>query len=195
MSEKPPFPNLYKLKHVSEGTSACTICYRPTDAVLLSIDKKDWFYVCEIHLKDKNFALLVYADDEGKRSDGEWKTLCDNVGKLKTSLRDAEKKVKDKENAGKSWLGWGRGKDGEGEGEGKGEERGMGVEDIRNQLKDAENKLVAFEKEHIKYVLQTTFYKNRLLSEWNRRKAAETRAKVLDGTLFPSLEGLQKLGS
>lgn len=213
MSEKPPFPNLYSLKHVSAGSAAaCTVCYRPSEAVLLSIDKKDWFHVCETHLKDKNFATLIYADDSGKVNSGEWKTLCDEVVKCAGKIKVAEKKAKDKESSVKSWLTWsGKGKDDDGKkaengknsendaaasGNGGGDDGTNGKEtlaDLRSQHKLAEEKLAAFEKVNIKYTLQSSFYKSRLLLEWNRRKAAETRAKLTEGTLFPSLEGLAPL--
>jgi hypothetical protein len=53
-----PFSDTYHLRRVAEtATKPCFICFKPTSAVLVSEDgKEDFFYTCDTHLKDPNFA-------------------------------------------------------------------------------------------------------------------------------------------
>lgn len=60
----PPFANEYALRMVAENDSkACNTCYKPTNTVLLSSNQKDFFYVCEQHLKDETFATAVQPEE------------------------------------------------------------------------------------------------------------------------------------
>lgn len=75
--------NEYKLKKVTQKDSrACVICFRETDAVLVSVDSKDWFYVCVGHLKDKEFATEVH--EEG------WKETMAELGEAKLGVRETK---------------------------------------------------------------------------------------------------------
>lgn len=211
--QKPPFANLYEVKHVAENAcKACILCFKPTNTVLITGDKKDWFYVCDVHLKDKNFAKLVYCNGLGKDTEAEWRKLCGTVESLQRELRKLEKKERDKLAKEKSWLtvipSWGAKKDESLKDEGKvkdkenGEENGSTPESekasrskevVASELHDGEQKLAAFERENIKYRLEQVFYRGRLLQDFKRKKQAEIEQKLAAGTLFPTLDGLSSL--
>lgn len=54
------FSNLYHLRQVASASSSpCVICYKSVDRVLVTPDKKDFFYVCPKHLEDRNFATAI----------------------------------------------------------------------------------------------------------------------------------------
>lgn len=215
--QKPPFANLYGVKHVADNAcKACILCFKPTNAVLITADKKDWFYVCTVHLKDKNFAKLVYCDALGKDTEAEWRKLCGTVESLQRELHKIEKKEKDRLVKEKSWLtvipGWGGKKDeplkDEKEEEGKEKEKKAGEKSesthesekisrskelVTSELQEVEQRLTAFERENIKYRLENVFYRGRLLQNYKRKKQAEIEQKLSAGTLFPSLDGLSSL--
>lgn len=59
-----PFKNDYILRKVAEPQlKSCTICYKPTPAVLVTADNLDFFYVCLNHLNDEYFATPILPDD------------------------------------------------------------------------------------------------------------------------------------
>lgn len=60
--------NHYRRRLVAQANAkACSICYRPTDCVLMSIDSKDFFYCCPVHLQDKGFAVPIVDAAEQER--------------------------------------------------------------------------------------------------------------------------------
>lgn len=50
--------NNYQLRHVVEqDAKPCFICYKPTTSLLLNeVHNADFFYTCDVHLRDKHFA-------------------------------------------------------------------------------------------------------------------------------------------
>lgn len=200
--ELPPFPNLYMVKHVAENAcKACVLCYKPTNTVLITPDKHDWFYVCNVHLKDKNYAKLIYCDDAGKDTQPEWKELCDKVDKVQREIHKIEKLEKEKQNKEKSWLSsipsWNSKK--EDDLKEKKEDKDMDTKESKSkdillsELKENQDRLTIFERSNIKYRLEKVFYTGRLMQDYKRRKQAEIEQKLAAGTLFPSLDGLSKL--
>ncbi|SCV04134.1 LAME_0H16028g1_1 [Lachancea meyersii CBS 8951] len=55
--------NLYTRRSVAEKDSQpCLVCYLPTTCVLYNASIQDWFYCCEMHIKDNpGFAKPVYS--------------------------------------------------------------------------------------------------------------------------------------
>ncbi|KAK9479913.1 VPS4-associated protein 1 [Lipomyces japonicus] len=99
-----PFKNIYHRRQVADTSQRpCTICYKPTPVVLVSEDgKQDFFYVCQIHLTDKAFAIPVpnQAVEDAKRLKEatekeieKFKAEFEEKGKRKK--RDREKRDKD----------------------------------------------------------------------------------------------------
>lgn len=212
MVETAPFPNLYCVKHVSETASkACALCFKPTNTVLITVNQKDWFYICKVHLQDKNYAQLVYCDDTGKDLNDEWSRMCALVGDLQKEVHLLEKKEKEMKQQEKSWLGgigsmWASKKDEQPKKEENGKNDGNSGEKeeeydvlgkkrvtVFNELEESRNQLAAFERSHTKYRLDVIFYKGRLMQDFKRKKQRAVEQKLSDGTLFPSLDGLPSL--
>ncbi|GMM48691.1 hypothetical protein DAPK24_052890 [Pichia kluyveri] len=209
MSELAPFRNAYEIRHVqTNAAKSCTVCYKPSDIVLITDNKKDWFYVCGSHLKDKNFSNLVYWNNEGKDVSNEWKEKCLAVEKAMKEVKKLEKgnEVKNKS----SWLSWSKDKESKDDKDEKKSDKESDKEkgndnlsekdrksadlaNWRKELADAELQLKEFEKINTRYVLDSVFYKGRLMQEWKQRHANEIKEKLNNGTLFPSLEGVKSL--
>lgn len=66
------FKNVYNLRAVAEPSrKPCDFCFKPTQAVLITSDgKSDFFYICEIHLKDSSFAVPIYSEEYKKALEG-----------------------------------------------------------------------------------------------------------------------------
>lgn len=81
-----PFPNHYTCRLVSASDSkACSVCYKPTTAVLLSQNSADFFYICESHLKDKTFAEAIHPE--------EYLTLVKEKNGLDAQIKALERKA------------------------------------------------------------------------------------------------------
>lgn len=203
----PPFPNLYKVKHVADNASkACVLCYKPTNTVLITTNTKDWFYVCEIHLKDKNYAKLIYCNDSGVNTESEWRSQCEKISRLQSNIMKLEREEKANEDKKNGWLNnlpsWNSKKEDKQEDnkEKKSEGRNDDVrkevknkETLKLELKECEKDLLLFERENIKYCLEKVFYRGRLLKDFKQKKQLEVEHKLATGTLFPSLDGLSDL--
>ncbi|KAL0636707.1 hypothetical protein Q9L58_004315 [Maublancomyces gigas] len=94
-----PFENLYHLRKVAENSAKpCTVCYKPTASVLVTPDKKDFFYICPGHSKDRGFATAVVDPDptpeelEKRRKEKEEKELAEEVEKVKREYAEKQKK-------------------------------------------------------------------------------------------------------
>lgn len=93
-----PFTNLYNKRRVAEtAAKPCFVCYKPSPVVLVSDDAKpDFFYVCEIHLKDVKFAAPktnVDADALKKRQE----QIDAEIEALKKRWAEREKKKNKKD--------------------------------------------------------------------------------------------------
>ncbi|EHK46931.1 hypothetical protein TRIATDRAFT_217303 [Trichoderma atroviride IMI 206040] len=91
-----PFANLYTLRKVAEAAAkACDVCYKPSTSVLITPDKKDFFYICPVHLKDRNFCSPKIDEDavKAKRE----KELAEEKEKLKKEYEEKQRKKKEKE--------------------------------------------------------------------------------------------------
>lgn len=103
-----PFPNVYTHRKVADTASkGCNICYKPTTSVLITLEKQDFFYVCAIHLKDKNFATPIIdhaaiearlkAEAEAKKK----KELDEEVERVKKEYAEKQKAKAEKDDKGK----------------------------------------------------------------------------------------------
>ncbi|ELQ33097.1 hypothetical protein OOU_Y34scaffold01003g16 [Pyricularia oryzae Y34] len=103
-----PFPNVYTHRKVADTASkGCNICYKPTTSVLITPEKQDFFYVCAIHLKDKNFATPIIdhaaiearlkAEAEAKKK----KELDEEVERVKKEYAEKQKAKAEKDDKGK----------------------------------------------------------------------------------------------
>ncbi|GKT50796.1 UPF0590 protein [Colletotrichum spaethianum] len=95
------FPNIYTHRKVAEtAAKGCDVCYRATSSVLVASEKKDFFYVCPSHLKDKNFCSPI-IDKEAVEARKK-KELEDEVERVKKEYEEKQKKKKEKEEKDKN---------------------------------------------------------------------------------------------
>ncbi|CAM1500432.1 Fc.00g095940.m01.CDS01 [Cosmosporella sp. VM-42] len=91
-----PFPNIYTHRKVAEAAAkACDICYKPSTSVLITPDKKDFFFICPVHLKDHYFCTAKIDQDalKAKRE----KELEEEKDRLKKEYEERQRKKKEKE--------------------------------------------------------------------------------------------------
>ncbi|KHN94371.1 uncharacterized protein MAM_07800 [Metarhizium album ARSEF 1941] len=95
-----PFPNLYTHRKVAGGAARpCDVCYKPSTSVLITPDKKDFFYVCPSHLKDTYFCSPKI--DEGALKARREREIAEETEKLKKEYEERQRKKKEKESKGK----------------------------------------------------------------------------------------------
>ncbi|KAL6852535.1 hypothetical protein ACO1O0_007081 [Amphichorda felina] len=96
-----PFPNIYTHRKVAETASkACDICYKPSSSVLITPDKKDFFYVCPVHLKDRYFCTPKIDEDalKAKRE----REMAEELERVKKEYEEKQRKKKEKEEKAKN---------------------------------------------------------------------------------------------
>lgn len=100
--------NHYRRRKVAQANEKpCSVCYRPTDTVLMSKDSQDWFYCCSQHLKDPGLAIPIVdqaAEQERlkKIEIAKVKAEYEEKQRRKAELEKQEKDAKDKKAS--SWL-------------------------------------------------------------------------------------------
>merc|ERR1712000_471135 len=95
-----PFPNLYTHRKVAEASAkACDICYKPSTSVLITPDKKDFFYVCVGHLKDRYFCTPK-IDEEARKKKRE-QAMAEETERVKKEYEEKQRKKKEKEERAK----------------------------------------------------------------------------------------------
>merc|ERR1712000_587964 len=88
-----PFPNLYTHRKVAEASAkACDICYKPSTSVLITPDKKDFFYVCVGHLKDRYFCTPK-IDEEARKKKRE-QAMAEETERVKKEYEEKQRKKK-----------------------------------------------------------------------------------------------------
>ncbi|KAL0934551.1 uncharacterized protein CTRU02_211350 [Colletotrichum truncatum] len=90
------FANVYTHRKVAENAAkGCDVCYRATSSVLVAEEKKDFFYVCPSHLKDKNFCSPIIDKEaaEAKKK----KELEEEIERVKKEYEEKQKKKKEKD--------------------------------------------------------------------------------------------------
>lgn len=133
-----PFNNIYRKREVAESESkACAICFKHTNSVLITLNSKDWFYVCASHLKDKGFATIVQINNDGEDMSGKYNELKSNLAEIEKKLRRMQKIRDDKNsqlNRFKEYI-WSK------EGNKEGDDKGKKKENKDEDEKKAEKKI------------------------------------------------------
>ncbi|KAI9042541.1 AAA-ATPase Vps4-associated 1 family protein [Aspergillus affinis] len=90
-------PNIWHLRRVADTAArACSICHKPSSSVLITPDNKDFFYVCPVHLKDRNFCSpVVDAEEQGEKRKKE--AMAAEIEKVKREYEEKQKRKKEKE--------------------------------------------------------------------------------------------------
>ncbi|KXJ00520.1 hypothetical protein ACS49_04675 [Bacillus cereus] len=168
-----------------DDAKPCTICYKSTQAVLVS--SPDFFYVCESHLKDKQFCTVKYADGEDGK-DAEYQSLDEEVRDLDHKATQIQHKIQQRESQlakVRDYL-W-KPKDDENQPDLKKQ-----LAEIIKQRDLASAKLEKFIKAYTRYTLDAVFYKSRLQQHSKKIRQQQIAQKLKNGTLFPSLPDLPK---
>lgn len=88
--------NIWHLRRVADtGARACYICHKPSSSVLITPDSKDFFYVCPVHLKDRNFCSAV-VDAEEQEAKRKQEAMAAEVEKVKREYEEKQRRRKEK---------------------------------------------------------------------------------------------------
>ncbi|KAH8428754.1 AAA-ATPase Vps4-associated 1 family protein [Aspergillus melleus] len=183
-------PNIYHLRRVADTAArACTICYKPSSSVLITPDNKDFFYVCPVHLKDRNFCTPVV--DEGEReTKRKEEAMAAEIEKVKREYEERQRRKKEKEKSKEKGDG-GDKEDGTKKDEQK-EEKDKKADDE----KERDDKIASIQKSETTssaddspriFALHKNFYAMRLERLRNAEVAKRNRQRMQDPSFFPSV--------
>ncbi|KAL1977906.1 hypothetical protein VTN31DRAFT_765 [Thermomyces dupontii] len=193
------FPNVYHLRRVADTASkACFICYKPSSSVLITPDNKDWFYVCPVHLQDRNFCSpldnssgsTAAAEAEARRARDEALKL--EIEKVKKEYEEKQRRKKEKEKQStEKDEGEGANKDRKGENQNKEENvdfKKTAEKDLESasplQKADTQSEKPAGPRI---FALHKTFYQMRITRQRNIEMARRSAERLEDASLFPSV--------
>ncbi|KAL7943971.1 DUF1742 domain-containing protein [Trichoderma barbatum] len=186
-----PFPNLYTHRKVAESAAkACDICYKPSTSVLITPDKKDFFYICPLHLKDQYFCTPKIDEDaiKAKRE----KDMAEEKEKLMKEYEEKQRKKKEKEKEKDKEKDKDKDKDKDKEKD-KGEDEDKDKDKKKNESKDKSetNKDGAEtpreEDEPRVFELKSSFYQQRLQRKRQAEAAKRDRERASQPNYFPSV--------
>ncbi|CAK9437460.1 uncharacterized protein LODBEIA_P18380 [Lodderomyces beijingensis] len=191
-SQQAPFPNKYTSRKVAASDSKpCSICYKPTTTVLISDNQADFFYVCDLHLQDDQFATAIKEQN--------YTDLQSEVEKLKNEVEKLRKDV----DAEKPYL-WGLNnywkKSGSSSTSGGGDDNKVEklpakhdnkYQSLKNKLGEQLNSLQAKEQEvesfkFKNFALQQTIYRNRLMLHQKKKYNVERSRQIQESGFFPT---------
>ncbi|KAK4072985.1 uncharacterized protein Triagg1_5662 [Trichoderma aggressivum f. europaeum] len=180
-----PFPNLYTHRKVAESAAkACDICYKPSSSVLITPDKKDFFYICPVHLKDRYFCTPKIDEDaiKAKRE----KDLAEEKDKLMKEYQEKQRKKKEKEKEKEKEKDKDKDKD-------KDEEKDKDKEKEKKETTDeteADKNGTETPKEEDEprvFELKSSFYQQRLQRKRQAEAAKRDRERASQPNYFPSV--------
>ncbi|KAF5662634.1 AAA-ATPase vps4-associated 1 domain-containing protein [Fusarium heterosporum] len=171
------FPNLYTHRKVAEtAAKACDICYKSSTSVLITPDKKDFFFVCAVHLKDRYFCTPKIDEEAAKKK--REKELEEEKERVKQEYEEKQKKKKEKEAK----------KDKDDKEKDKDEKnKDKDKDDKKDESKDKEENTPTPEEEPRVFELKTTFYQQRLLKKRQAEAAKQDRERASKPGYFPSV--------
>ncbi|KFA64622.1 hypothetical protein S40285_03937 [Stachybotrys chlorohalonatus IBT 40285] len=173
------FPNEYTHRKVAEASAkACDICYKSTSSVLITPDKKDFFYVCSVHLKDRYFCTPK-IDEEALKAKRE-KDLAEEKERLKKEYEEKKRKKEEKE-AKEKEKEKNKDKDKDDKKKDDDDKKDDKAEDSKKE--DTPPK----EEEPRVFELKSTFYQQRLQRKRQAEAAKRDRERASKPDYFPSV--------
>ncbi|KAE8453116.1 hypothetical protein EG329_012303 [Mollisiaceae sp. DMI_Dod_QoI] len=167
------FPNVYTHRKVAETASkACEICYKPSTSVLVTVENKDFFYVCPAHLKDKGFCSPII--DEAAVAAKKKREMEAEVQRIKQEFEEKQKKKKEKDQEKESQ------KDKDTKDEKKDEKK-------PEEKKPDTTSSPAPDEEPRVFALQKAFYQLRIDKKRNAEIAKRNRERLQNPNLFPQV--------
>ncbi|KAL6862271.1 DUF1742 domain-containing protein [Trichoderma novae-zelandiae] len=179
-----PFPNLYNHRKVAESAAkACDVCYKPSSSVLITPDKKDFFYICPLHLKDRNFCTPKIDEDavKAKRE----KELAEEKERLLKEYQEKQRKKKEKEKEREKSKDKDKAKDKD-END-KSEEKKEGKDEAGSDAKNGGGEPAKEEDEPRVFELKSSFYQQRLQRRRQAEAAKRDRERASQPNYFPSV--------
>ncbi|ANB15748.1 hypothetical protein AWJ20_3392 [Sugiyamaella lignohabitans] len=177
-----PFNDIYHLRKVAESSSKpCFICYKPTTAVLVSEDgKADFFYACEVHLQDSNFATAK-IDPEVELAKEKQKKLDAEIELLKKKW-DQRQKAKEKDKSKDSDKKKEEGKDKDNKNSDKTTQAELGSLESEKKVQDS----IASKSPRV-YIVNRSIHNIRLEHWRNIQRSKQTQKLLQDKNLFPKV--------
>ncbi|RFU81680.1 aaa-atpase vps4-associated 1 domain-containing [Trichoderma arundinaceum] len=183
-----PFPNIYTHRKVADSAAkACDICYKPSSSVLITPDKKDFFYICPVHLKDRYFCTPKVDEDavKAKRE----KELAEEKDKLMKEYEEKQRKKKEKEKEKEKEKDKEKDKDKDKDG-GKDKDKDKEKKDSKDEdeeKKDDGDETPKEEDEPRVFELKSSFYQQRLQRKRQAEAAKRDRERASQPNYFPSV--------
>ncbi|RJE20110.1 hypothetical protein PHISCL_07562 [Aspergillus sclerotialis] len=182
-------PNTWYLRRVADTAArACYICYKPSSSVLITPDNKDFFYVCPVHLKDRNFCSPIIDSEEEARKAKE-EAMAKEIETVKKEYEEKQLKKKEKEKDKKS-------KDEEDSKEKNKANEEQNKKSEKDQEKEKNDKIDSIKKSGTAskadegpriFSLHKNFYQMRVDRLRNIEAAKRNRERLKDPSLFPSV--------
>ncbi|KAL9612118.1 MAG: hypothetical protein Q9167_003270 [Letrouitia subvulpina] len=180
--------NMWHLRKVAEASAKpCDICYKPTTSVLITPDRKDFFYICPGHLKDRGFCspIIDEAEVAAKRKkealDREIEIIKQEYEEKKKRKQSREAQKRDEKKEKDVEKGKNAKKSNEGDDEVE-KERNSKIEALTAQASVS----LADESPRI-FTLQKIFYQKRLDRIRSADIAKRNRERLKNPSLFPSV--------
>ncbi|KKZ60260.1 hypothetical protein EMCG_05017 [[Emmonsia] crescens] len=174
-------PNIWHHRKVAETAArSCDICYKPSSSVLVTPDKKDFFYVCPLHLKDRGFCSPI-IDEEEIAAKKRKEEMDKEIEKVKQEYEEKMKRKKQKDKDKKDGDDKKDKKKDEGEDEKAKKEKDDKINSIQNSGADTRTD----DGPRI-FSLHKNFYQMRIDRMRNMEIARRNRERMKNPSLFPS---------
>ncbi|ETN40249.1 uncharacterized protein HMPREF1541_04525 [Cyphellophora europaea CBS 101466] len=174
MSAQQALPNIWHQRAVAEtAAKSCYICYKPTTAVLVTPDNKDFFYVCKTHLKDRGFASPI-VDEKAEAEKRKKEALDREIEKVKQEYEEKMKQKRAKKKA----------KDDDKDKKNDDDEARKAEKERDDKIKALSADTVADDGPRI-FALHRNFYQMRIERLRNIEVARRNQQRIKDPTFFP----------
>ncbi|KAM3466449.1 hypothetical protein NHJ6243_000832 [Beauveria neobassiana] len=177
-----PFPNIYNHRKVAEASAkACDICYKMSTSVLITPDKKDFFYVCAVHLRDRYFCTPK-IDEEAAKAKREQELEAEKQ-KLKKEYEEKQRKKKEKEEKNKK----DKGKDDKDKDDEKKQDEKDKTDDKTDKKEEDDEASKEEEPRTFELKTNSAFYQQRLQRKRQAEAAKRDKERVSKPGYFPSV--------
>ncbi|CAN3478861.1 VPS4-associated protein 1 [Diutina catenulata] len=175
-----PFENHYTCRRVAPSDQkACSVCYKPTPNVLITDNNVDFFYICEAHLVDPQFASAIKPDEYHELV----KTRIDLEGKIDKTTQERYKHKPYMWQ--KVWSSKPKEEDKDKPAADKYGELTKELEQQESELEETRKKIDGYKFKN--YTLNDSMYKVRLNNYNNARAAKARKAKIESAGFFPDV--------
>ncbi|KAF2256311.1 DUF1742-domain-containing protein [Trematosphaeria pertusa] len=178
--------NVWHHRKVAEGSGkACWICYKPSTSVLITPDKKDFFYICVGHLSDRGFCQPD-ADEAAAAATRKKKEELDReIELVKKEYEEKQKLKREKRKAKEKEKGKGKDKDAKKTEDEEDKEDEKSKDDKIKELSKSKDQAEVDLGPRI-FTLNKNFYQMRVDRIRNAEIAKRNRERLNNPANFPS---------